>query len=173
MSEGVPPFQMTIRVFEPRDLPACRKLYVEGLLGGSLAENDTGLDIDDIMSAYVQAPGSCFWVAEESGEVVGMVGVQQHETSVGEIRRLRVRQSCQRRGIGRKLVERAIEFCTEKHYLKITLDTFLQREGAVKLFERFRFKHDRTRSVHGKELLYFYLDIYGRDQPREGSAALR
>jgi hypothetical protein len=40
--------QWNIRSFRPADLPACRKLYIEGLLGGSLAENDTGLDIDDI-----------------------------------------------------------------------------------------------------------------------------
>ncbi|MCS7034496.1 MAG: hypothetical protein NZ561_10970 [Phycisphaerae bacterium] len=37
-----------VRSFRPEDLDACRKLYVEGLLGGKLAENDTGQDIDDI-----------------------------------------------------------------------------------------------------------------------------
>lgn len=164
MPDGEPKTSTIIRVFEPRDLAACQKLYVEGLLGGSIAENDTGLDIDDIQSAYIQSPGSCFWVAEENGEVVGMVGVQQHDTGVGEIRRLRVRQDCRRRGIGRNLVEHAIEFCTEHHYLKITLDTHLQREGAIKLFEKFRFKLDRTRTVNGKDMLYFYLDLYGRER---------
>src|SRR4051812_23343396 len=55
---------LIIRNFRSSDLPACRKLYVQGLLGGKLAENDSGLDIDDIESAYMRPPGNHFWVAE-------------------------------------------------------------------------------------------------------------
>src|SRR4051794_760640 len=93
-SSSVKPF--AIRSFREADLPACRKLYVEGLLAGKLAENDTGFDIDDIKSAYMR-PGSHFWVAESSeGDVVGMIGVQHHGDGVGEIRRLRVSQAHRR-----------------------------------------------------------------------------
>src|SRR3954469_10929148 len=95
------PAPVRVREFRSADLPACRKLYVEGLIGGKLAENDTGMDIDDIESAYVKPPGSHFWVAENSaGEVVGMVGVQAPEEDCGEIRRLRVRSDPRRIGIG-------------------------------------------------------------------------
>src|SRR5436189_5044051 len=103
-----------IRSFRSEDLPACTQLYREGLLGGKIAENDTGLDIDDIESAYMSNPGSHFWVAQmqsEPCEVVGMIGVQQHEHGVGEIRRLRVRDDLRRRGIGSALVETALKFC--------------------------------------------------------------
>src|SRR4051794_33473371 len=84
-----------IRSYRPQDSAACGVLYREGLVGGQIAENDTGLDIDDIESAYLKAAGSHFWVGETEGnepEVVGMIGVQHHDESVGEIRRLRVRQ---------------------------------------------------------------------------------
>ena len=41
----------------------------------------------------------------------------------------------------------------------------MEREHAVKLFEKFRFRHDHTRTVGGKELMYFYLDLYiGQDR---------
>ena len=61
-------------------MPACRKLYTEGLLGGKIAENDTGLDIDDIEAVYMHTGGNRFWVAENQlGHVVGMIGVQHHE----------------------------------------------------------------------------------------------
>lgn len=150
-----------VRSFRPEDLDRCRTLYVEGLLGGKLAENDTGLDIDDIESAYMRTPGNHFWVAEiPDGEVVGMIGVQRHESDAGEIRRLRVSQSHRRRGIGSMLVETAIRFCAERGYLKVVFDTFMEREPALKLFEKFRFRHGRSRTVNGKELLYFYLDLY-------------
>jgi ribosomal protein S18 acetylase RimI-like enzyme len=149
-----------IRSFTSADLPACQTLYVEGLLGGKIAENDTALDLDDITTVYMK-PGNHFWVAEsERGKVVGMVGVQHHETSTAEIRRLRVASDHRRRGIGSALVEAALGFCQENHYIKITLDTFMEREPAINLFRKFRFRHDHTRSVAGKELMYFYLDLY-------------
>ncbi len=150
-----------IRSFEAADLETCRKLYVEGLLGGVLAENDTGLDIDDIGTEYMERSGSHFWVAQnDAGEVVGMIGVQHHEPGVAEMRRLRVRQDHRRRGIGSALIETALRFCEEREYLKITLDTFVEREAAIKLFKKFRFHHDHTRTVGEKELMYFYVDLY-------------
>ena len=156
----------TIRSFLPEDLSACTELYRDGLLGGKIAENDTGLDMDDIESAYMANPGSHFWVSQLTGErtdVVGMIGVQQHEDSVGEIRRLRVRRDLRRRGIGSALIETALKFCRDRGYLKIALDTFVEREPAIKLFEKFHFRHSRTRSVGDKEVLHFYLDLYQRD----------
>ena len=152
-----------VREFHPRDLPACRKLYVEGLIGGKLAENDTGMDIDDIEWAYMKPPGNHFWVAETDGQVVGMIGVQAHEVGCGEIRRLRVSSDHRRKGIGSMLVEKAVRFCNENGYLKLTLDTFLDREPAIKLFEKFHFKHSRTRTLGDRDLLYFYLDFYSRE----------
>ena len=169
-SAGTGP-NFVIRSFRRDDVHACEQLYRDGLLGGKIAENDTGLDIDDIESAYMNCPGSHFWVAEvqaDPSEVVGMVGVQQHEPSVGEIRRLRVRQDLRRRGIGSALVETALKFCQDQGYLKIALDTFMEREPAVKLFEKFHFRHNRTRNVAGKDVMHFYLDLYQRET-RQGS----
>jgi ribosomal protein S18 acetylase RimI-like enzyme len=82
---------------------------------------------------------------------------------------LRVRRDSQRRGIGGKLVEQALKFCQDHSYLKVTLDTFMDREPAIKLFEKYRFRHSRTRTVSGKELLYFYLDLYTSDVKKEES----
>src|SRR3954471_13057226 len=117
-SPGDLPIQ--IRSFRPTDLPACRRLYVDGLLGGKLAENDTGLDIDDIEQAYMRKEGNHFWVAEtipvpdgKPGEIVGMIGVQQFMPGKGEIRRLRIREDVRRRGIGTQLVEQALAFCQQ------------------------------------------------------------
>jgi ribosomal protein S18 acetylase RimI-like enzyme len=153
---------VTIRPFKPDDSLACRALYHEGLLGsGKIAENDTGFDIDDIEVAYMKQPGNCFFVAvDQTNAVVGMIGVAHYEDATGEIRRLRVAQECQRRGIGSKLMEAALKFCQDHNYLKVTLDTFMNREPALKLFEKFRFKHSRSRQVNDKELMYFYLDLY-------------
>ncbi|MGN6506088.1 MAG: GNAT family N-acetyltransferase [Tepidisphaeraceae bacterium] len=154
--------RFSIRSFRPEDSAACEDLYRAGLVGGGIAENDTGLDIDDIQRAYMTPPGNHFWVAEAGGKIVGMIGVM-HSDGVGEIRRLRVCESHRRRGIGSALLERAVQFCEEQNYLKVALDTFVEREPAIKLFQKFHFRHDKTRNYAGKELIYFYLDLYSGD----------
>jgi aspartate N-acetyltransferase len=163
--DGGSDISITIRRFKPSDAVSCKQLYKEGLLGGALADNDTGLDIDDIENVYMRTPGNCFWVAETAdGQIVGMIGVQHHDEGVGEIRRLRVRQDIRRRGIGSKLLEVALRFCRESNHLKVALDTFVDRAAAIELFQKYRFLHGKSRQVNGRELLYFYLDIYGRGE---------
>jgi ribosomal protein S18 acetylase RimI-like enzyme len=173
MPDGPAEFPYRVRSFRASDQPACRTLYVEGLLGGKRGDNDTGLDVDDVASAYMSSEGNHFWVAEApGGEVVGMIGVQHHEAGVGEIRRLRVAADHRRRGIGSALMEAALRFCQERQCLKVTLDTFMEREPALRLFEKFRFRHSRTRNVGGKDLSYFYLDLYAgeaRTAKRDGT----
>lgn len=161
---------VTVRPYEPRDKAACRALYLQGLVGGAkLAANDLGLDIDDIEHVYTAPAGNAFWVAEDAaGDIVGMIGVQQLDPGVGEIRRLRVRADQQRRGIGSKLLHAALGFCEEQGYLKVALSTAVGTLPAVKLFEKFHFRHDRTRTVAGKEMLYFWLDFYTRHPDRDG-----
>jgi ribosomal protein S18 acetylase RimI-like enzyme len=150
----------TIRSFRPEDQAACSALYIEGLIG-KIADNDIGYDIDHIQDAYMGGSGSHFWVAESpSGQIVGTIGVQHLEDGVGEVKRLRVRCDYRRRGIGTALLETALKFCQEMNYLKVTLDTFVDRQAALRLFEKFRFHVSRTRMVGEKELIYFYLDIY-------------
>jgi ribosomal protein S18 acetylase RimI-like enzyme len=165
-----PDAPFVIRSFRAEDAGACKSLYRAGPLGGKLADNDTGLDIDDIASAYLGLPGCHFWVAQTSaGEIVGMIGVQHYDADEAQIRRLRVAHAHRRQGIGSALVEAALEFCQEHQYLKITLDTFIESEPAVRLFKKFQFRHERTRDIAGKQLMYFYLDLYSRRQTPNGA----
>ena len=59
-------------------------------------------------------------------------------------------------GVGSALMEAALRFCREHDHLKVTLDTFMEREPAVSLFKKFRFHPGRTKRVQGKELVYFH-----------------
>jgi ribosomal protein S18 acetylase RimI-like enzyme len=170
LSDGCIP--ATLRCFEPKDQAACRRLYVDGLIGRGIADNDTGYDIDHIHDVYMKCPGSHFWVAESpSGQIIGMIGVQHHDDGNGQIRRLRVRSDFQRRGIGAALLETALRFCSEKNYLKVTLDTFVEGESALHLFDKFRFRLDRVRTIGQRELAYFYLDLYAGQSLRPTAQA--
>jgi ribosomal protein S18 acetylase RimI-like enzyme len=166
-----------IRSYRAGDHAACKRLFLDGLIGGKIAENDVGADIDQIEKSYLNAGGH-FWVAEltdpvHNGEVVGMIGLQQREKSSAEIRRLRVDEKYRRRGIGSALMDAALHHCQEHGHLRIILDTFMEREPAVRLFEKFRFRHVRNRRVGEKDLLYFYRDLYseGEGQNEQRSTA--
>ncbi len=164
-----------IRTYRSDDASTVRQLYTAGLLGGQLAANDSGLDIDDIETAYLDDPLNHFWVAEVApgrggrageadGTVVAMIGVQHHDEGVGEIRRLRVSESHKRRRLGSRLLDTALRFCRDNGCLKVTLDTFVERSAAVNLFERHQFRHGKTRQLYGKDTLYFYFDLYAQGE---------
>jgi ribosomal protein S18 acetylase RimI-like enzyme len=160
-----------VRPYRACDRQACRKLFYEGLVGGRIADGDTGADIDCIETHYLAVDGNHFWVAEVStgngsSPVVGMIGVQAKGDGTAEIRRLRVDERYRRRGIGKALMEEAVKFCKDQNYIRIILDTFMERDPAIQLFQKLQFRHGRTRKTDAKDLLYFYLDLYGK--PNEG-----
>ena len=150
-----------MRLAENSDQPALRELFREGLVEGLVGDNDTGADIDNLQEGYFSDDGqSGFWVADYNGLVIGMVGVQKSGDSAAEVRRLRVRGTFRRHGIGTLLMEKALAFCRHHGYLKIVLDVRIERGPAISLFEKFGFAHTRTREIDNRKLLDFYLDLY-------------
>jgi N-acetylglutamate synthase-like GNAT family acetyltransferase len=158
---------LVIRSYKASDHEAVSRLYSQGLLAGHIAPNDTGADIDNIKDAYLADPRNHFWVAESSGDVVGMIGVAAEQEHTAEIRRLRVDRDYQNTSIAAQLIETAVAHCKQHSYMKVVLDTRFEQGAAVDLFDRFGFQHSGTKPVHGKELLEFYLDLYRQSKPEE------
>jgi len=158
------------RTFDPADQHDVTRLYGEGLLQGQLAANDTGADVENIHEAYFDQDRHHFWVAEVDHQVVGMIGVASDEPNTAEIRRLRVDPAYQDSVIPARLLETAVNHCRHHGYLKVRLDTRFERDAALHLFDRIGFQHTRSKNLHGKELLEFYLDLYrdpGSQRARE------
>jgi len=154
-----------VRSFEARDQQAVSVLYDQGLLAGQIAPNDSGADIDNMNEAYFDNERHHFWVAEIDGHVIAMIGVASDEAHTAEIRRLRVNPDHQQTtAIASTLLETAISHCKHHGYLKVRLDTRFERDAAMGLFDNVGFQHTRTRSMHGKDLLEFYLDLYRQDK---------
>lgn len=157
------------------DLPGIVELFEAGSNLGDWMDNDTGADVLNFHEAYCNDEGrSQFWVAELREALVeakplplliGMVGVQCDDPNTAVIRRLRVEPPHQRKGVGTRLIERAVSFCREKNYLKVILDARVTHERAIALFERFSFQLNRTRTVRGERILDFYLDLYREHDP--------
>ena len=158
---------LNVRTYQPEDQAAILALFDQGLLTGQVAPNDTGADIEHIQDAYFDSERHHFWVATLHNQVVGMIGVASDEEHTAEVRRLRVQKDLQNTPIASQLLTIALDHCKVHGYLKVLLDTRFEREEAVDLFEKVGFQHTRTKNVHGKDLLEFYLDIYRQDSPTE------
>lgn len=152
--------EVLIRTYRPEDQPAVRRLYQSGRLIGQVQPDDDTADIEDITGSYLESERGHFWVAEVEGRPVGIIGVWEDEADVAEIRRLRVDPGYTAHGVTTKLMETALAFCRREGYLKVILDTRIEQGPAMRLFERFAFQHNRTRSIGSKDLLEFYLDLY-------------
>ncbi len=159
---------VVVRTYGGQDHAVVTRLYAQGLLAGQIPPHDTGSDIEHIQDAYFNDECNHLWVAQLRDEVVGMIGVVRSSEHTAEIRRLRVEKHYQDSGIAARLVEIALSHCKHYGYLKIVLDTRFDPDVALDLFDRFGFQHTRTKNVHGKDLLEFYLDLYRQPQtPRQ------
>jgi ribosomal protein S18 acetylase RimI-like enzyme len=157
-----------VRTYQDADQPAVSRLFEQGLLQGQVAPGDTGADVENLRAAYFDDERHHFWVAEQASQVVGMIGVASDEPHTAEVRRLRVDPAHQDSEIASMLLERAVEHCRHHGYLKVRLDTRFERDAAMDLFDRVGFQHNRTRNLHGKELLEFYFDLYRQQNEDDG-----
>jgi len=152
---------LRIRSYRPDDQPTVLRLFEEGLLAGQVRANDTGADLDLVEQAYFDSERHHFWVAEIDGHIAGMIGVNSDEEHTAEVRRLRVEPSFAHPiEIAARLLSTAVEHCRDHGYLKVRLDTSFEKHAAVDVFDRVGFQHTRTKTVQGKELLEFYVDLY-------------
>jgi len=152
---------LEIRLADARDLDAILSIFNEGLQAGTIPDNESGADLEYLERAYLSDEGdSGFWVAQLEDAIVGMIGVQVYDPDTAEIRRLRVRESHRRRGIGSRLLETAVAHCRERGLLKVSLDVLVDRKPAIELFEKTGFRLNRERQINDRTLLDFYIDLY-------------
>lgn len=150
-----------VRLAREEDHPVLRELFQESVLEGLVGDNDTGADIDNLKEGYFDDEGqSGFWIADFERVIIGMIGVQKIRENTAEMRRLRVRGTFRRKGIGSLLMHQAMAFCQKQGYLKVILDVRVERGPAIAMFEKFGFSHTRTREIGGRKLLDFYMDLY-------------
>ena len=79
--------------------------------------------------------GGNFWVADEGGAVVGMVGIERESDASAELRRMAVDARHRRRGVARALLAHAEDSCRAQGYRKVVLSTSDLQAPARRLYE--------------------------------------
>ncbi|UCF04428.1 MAG: GNAT family N-acetyltransferase [bacterium] len=106
------------------DLREARRLFEEyaDSLGFTLDFQNFERELAVLPGEYAQ-PGGIILLARVDGSVAGCVAIRRIDDETCEMKRLYVRPSNRRKGIGRKLAEAAIEYAHTCAYRAIRLDT--------------------------------------------------
>jgi putative acetyltransferase len=103
------------------------------------------------LRAIRRFPHAAVLVAEEDGRVVARLSIarDQHpaSTHVADLG-LMVAASHRRRGIGRALLEGAVEWARDAGVRKLELHVFPHNEPAIRLYEEFGFEREGYRKAH-------------------------
>jgi ribosomal protein S18 acetylase RimI-like enzyme len=135
--------QIRIRPYADRDLPAVRALFIavnEELAPAHLRDafdryvaRSLREEIDCIPDYYA-ARGGSFWIAEDSGALLGMFGLEGAGHGAVEIRRMYVAPRARRRGIARALLAHAESIAQAAGCERIVLSTSELQGAALALY---------------------------------------
>ena len=136
---------LIIRPFHPEDQDRVSAIFIEWNRHIANPDNAAAFDnhIERVMDKeilripdyYQHTLGSGFWVADLSGAVVGMAGIERLNEAEAEVRRMYVDTDYRRRGIGVRLLTHLEDFCIEEGYRRILLSTSEVQEAALMLYK--------------------------------------
>jgi len=130
---------VTIRPFEEQDASACRALWAELTRWHRALYEDTSIGGDDPGSGFDGYPEQArLWVAERSGSVVGLVGLQIRGRQA-EIEPVVVSFDARGQRIGRSLVETAVEAARAEGVRQVKASPVARNALALRFFHRLGF----------------------------------
>ena len=91
----------------------------------------------------VLTPGGMIFFALHDSEPVGTTAVVNHGHGVYELSKLAVREDMKRKGIGRMLIEGAVQWAKAQGGTWLFLESNSILEPAIKLYEHAGFKHEQ------------------------------
>ena len=94
---------------------------------------------DQLFELFETTPGSCYFVAEEDGELIGGCGVFPTPglpAGYAELVKLYLSAATRGKGIGRLLMEKSFEAALELGYTHLYLESFPNLAKAVSLYKK-------------------------------------
>ncbi|MFD0679289.1 MULTISPECIES: GNAT family N-acetyltransferase [unclassified Paenibacillus] len=145
-----------IRQYQPSDHEFVMKLHVEGLNQFNASIGNPGLDIDmeRIEEIYLNNNGE-FIVGLINDQIVSMGAYRKYDSETAEIKRIRIDQNYQKRGIGQLILTALESSAKDKGYQKLILDTTVKQLPAQKLFERNGYIEINRRLYKEMEIIYY------------------
>lgn len=115
----------------------------------------------ELRYAYYITQSGKFWVAEDQGVVIGLIGIQFQINNRADLIQLRVKKSHRRKGIATLLIKKVEEFALSLNKEKIYLHTADRLVYARKLYEKCGFRLEKTEKT--SPLFEFTVLIYSKN----------
>lgn len=113
-------------------------------------------DVSDISQAYGHI-GEAFFVMVDKQKIIGTVAVKREDERTAFLRRIFVHKGYRGKKYGKKLLERAIGFCSEVGYQEIIFKTTSTMKSAIGLCVKQGFVERAKIDLGDIELLKFTL----------------
>jgi len=84
---------------------------------------------------FLMQPGAQAFVAEEAGQAVGFVLVEQFGADQGHVITLDVRADCRRRGVGTALLAEAEQWLAKRGVRRVYLETAVDNQAGIAFWE--------------------------------------
>ena len=130
----------------------------------------TDADLSDLEGQYIARGGAFDVVANADGEVVGSVGLYPVDASACELLVFcylivpSVGAILFADSIGKRLLEHALRRARELGFSRVTLETALVLEEAIRLYERYGFRRYQASHLSARCDAAYVLDLAGVSQ---------
>ncbi|WP_057915333.1 helix-turn-helix domain-containing GNAT family N-acetyltransferase [Peribacillus muralis] len=84
--------------------------------------------------------GGELWIAEVNGEIAGSIAITKFSDTVAQLKWFVLNENYQGMGIGKKLIDTALNFSKKQNYLHVFLWTVSTLETARHLYRKYNFK---------------------------------
>jgi putative acetyltransferase len=118
-------------------------------------------ELASIATMYNAPHGGIILVrVDPPGDYIGCVGIRRIDDQAAELKRMYVRETYRKLGLGRALLERAIKLARELKYRRVRLDTMPTMVRAIALYRQYGFREIKPyRYNPEKGALFFELDL--------------
>ncbi len=101
-------------------------------------------DTTDQLYELFQEPGSIYYVAELDNKIVGGAGIYPSEglpKGTCELVKMYLVPDARNLGLGRKLIDKCLEFATGFGYIQIYIETMPELRKALSVYEKYGFEY--------------------------------
>lgn len=147
-----------IRSFKSHDIEHIIERHME-LYKGEYGFDDTFRDyVSNAIYDFVKSKKrnkENIWVAELNGKVVGSIAIVKVDDSTVQLRWFLIEPDTRGKGLGKRLMTTAIEFCKENNYSRVFLWTINNLKAARHLYKHYGFELSETseHDIWGKHLI--------------------
>jgi len=119
-------------------------------------------DLKDIEATYLKSGGVFELVEDRRGKLLGTVGLCPVDEDTCKLRKMYLIPEARGRGLGRRMLERAIDHATRLGFKTIVLETVSVMKEAIRLYTGCGFRPSQQAAVSPRCDQVYYLDLSRR-----------